>query len=243
MAIVQYTGAVNQIRGKLNGSVFNKSRNAFTLQRKQQPKKSLTTAQAEKRSQFGSVQRRWQNLSPIERETAQASAFNNPTRDRFGNEVVLSGYNHWVKNNIIRLQIDEAVLGQMQVTPATPVNYEMESFSLEFEVNLQGLLNVLVIADVTPTVTNNQHVAFLCYISKPVSRGITNYTGRWYSVAWNIYGAGSFEPPSQEFYFQSEAGINYPLPQPGQQIFVKIDAWQYDRGAKINTKIFSHIEQ
>lgn len=47
MAIIQYTAVVNQIRGKLNGSVFNKTKTGYTLQRKQQQSKGDRGFQSE----------------------------------------------------------------------------------------------------------------------------------------------------------------------------------------------------
>lgn len=179
MAVVQYTGIVNQIRGKVNGSVFNKSRNAFTLQRKQQQTKGSKGSQSEIRNVFSNVQRQWKLATDNERADWQLAAENNPTRDRFGNQTILSGYNQYIKANITRWYALDVIA--TSVEPSTAPAVAVSGFvlsGLSFTRNTDGT----VTCDFEFSWNSDDNLSRFLYIadvSLPVGRGVTTYYGRY----------------------------------------------------------------
>lgn len=237
MALIEYTGIVNQIRGKLNGSVFNKAKGGFTVQSKQHPNQGLSPAQAQRRAMFSSVQRSWKTLTADQFSKASQSAVNNPTTDRFGNEVVLSGYNHWVKLNLIRSQIGLPLLEDILTHPALPVAFTLSPVNLVFDTDINGfsLLNIETVADVT--IANTEDVVLLAYVSKPVSRGVGSYDSRWYFGAHLSFSSGAFAGPSLALNLLGDIRLDYFLPYPGQVVFVKFDIWAINSGALISSVV------
>lgn len=97
MAVVQYSALVTQLRGKLAGSQFNKNKTGYSLQSKSTPTRRQSPAQIRQRQAIGLVQRTWASETDARRNQATQAANSNPTSDRFGNQVALSGYNQYVK--------------------------------------------------------------------------------------------------------------------------------------------------
>lgn len=241
MAIIQYTGIVNQIRGKLNGSVFNKSRNGYTLQRKPQPTQGRSGLQSRRRAVFAQAQRRWKDLTPVQQNQAQISANNNPTRDRFGEQVVLSGYNHFVKANVMSLLSTQQFLDNMLPDSAEPYNYILAegSFSLFPADGGHRFHNQIAIIDVFNV--NLAGLTFFFYVSVPLSSGITKYSGRWF-LGGSLYFTSS--GPSngyEDLEFPNSLVQNYPIAVPGQRALVRLDAWDIKRGALVNSQFISML--
>lgn len=179
MAVIQYTGIVNQIRGKLNGSVFNKSRNAYTLQSKQQPTRAVRGFQDMARNAFAEVQRSWAAVSGSSKTAWAVCAENNPTLDRFGDQTVLSGYNQFIKCNLMRLRMGLSILQNPQTTTAAPVSsFSNDGYSLSPRVDEAGRFRygyeLYYSAD---SYDPNYYISF--EISTPLSRGVTQYYGTW----------------------------------------------------------------
>lgn len=225
MAVVQYTAIVNQIRGKLNGSVFNKAKNAYTLQRKQSSPRRQTVLQLERRARFSSVQREWKLLTTGQRALASLAASLNPVRDRFGNETVLSGYNHFVKSNIIRTMARESILRDLRAVSSVPFNTVFESSVTDFATAPDGGVVVDSGAILQIDRVNPEFLTLMCYISFPMSQGVSSYNGRWFFIGAASYAAGQAPAPEIDVGFSNSVGINYPIPDPTQKVLIRIDVW------------------
>ena len=103
MAVIQYSALVTQLRGKLGGSQFNKGHAGYSLQRKSTPTTRQSPAQMAQRQRLSIVQRAWKEETPERQLQAAQAAQSNPVSNRLGQQVVLSGYNHYVKMMAWRL--------------------------------------------------------------------------------------------------------------------------------------------
>lgn len=214
MAVIQYTAVVNQVRGKLNGSVFNKSKTTNTLQRKQQQPRGNRGYQSEIRSIFSEIQRRWKSLSVVNQESWATCAINNPVRDRFGNLVSLSGYNQFIKASILNSYGNGANLTGAYSSPA-PSN-EISFFELNppvYTATGSGV-SINVAGDVELGSYDGDWVA-LFEVSLPFSSGVTNYHGRFVSVV------GRVMTSSWSLVGTYQLGRKFPLPQEGQRIIYR----------------------
>lgn len=138
MAVIQYSALVTQLRGKLGGSQFNKGHAGYTLQRKSTPTIRQTKAQQIQRQRVAMAQRMWKEETEARKLQAQQCAMANPTVDRFGQQVVLSGYNQYVKMMTYR-QLHNPFQGPNPFTNAiltTSVN------SARLELNISSLAYV-----------------------------------------------------------------------------------------------------
>lgn len=237
MAIIQYTAIVNQIRGKLNGSVFNKSKNGYTLQRKAQPKQGGSHLQYLKRSKFAQAQRHWQELNQQQKENYQISAINNPVYDRFGELVVLSAYNHFVKVNVMSLALDDTYIEYINPGSASSYNYTLLHAGFDPIVTPDGTIfgNMLIEIDVHEY--QGEDITYFLYASLPVSNGVTVYSKRWFLGGSKFVPVGTHGLGNQEIGFFDSPPQNYPGLEVGQRVFMKLDAWVLHKGALINSQI------
>lgn len=204
------------MRGKLGGSVFNKSRNSYTLQRKQQQPVGSRGRQDGVRNSFGEFQRTWKSLTPSQRVNWQTAAENNPTRDRFGNLTVLSGYNQFLKASML------AVYGR-QSPPTSP--YALPAPAVGFvDISISGL-SFSQVSDGSVSVSGNYEVngeigvsgfAYIVDISLPVSAGVMTYHGRWVNVL------GGTMVNFDEGSFMQSLGRCYPMWIVGQTVYQRV---------------------
>lgn len=228
MAVIQYTGIVNQIRGKLNGSQFNKSRTIATLTRKSQQSKAVKGSQSQPRSDFAVVQREWKNVSASEKQQWQLQANSNPVRNRFGDLVTLSGYNMFIKANVNRVLVGEPVTLNAYPNPApsAPFVISPSGRSLAFD----GIW-----IDVGVTVsgfTPDEDFYFQAYVSLPLSDGVTTYYDRWTFAGSTAHDTGPIE-------MGKRAPARYPRPSNGQPAIVAIEVLHVPSGIVVNSQEFN----
>lgn len=235
MAIVQYTGIVNQIRGKVNGSVFNKSRNAFTLQRKQQQTKGSKGSQFEIRNIFSTIQRGWKNASETQQSDWQVAAQNNPARDRFGNQTILSGYNQYIKANILRWYANDEVSPAVVPTTAPTVTISNFSiFAIDFSRESNGNVNCAFEFGFDSSLIDV--IGYVAGISLPISRGVTNYYGRYVFI-----NGGIINTTNTEVVNSVTLSNKYPIPQSGQQVQLRLRVFYYANGSIVYNDVTSII--
>lgn len=227
MAVVQYTGIVNQLRGKLNGSVFNKARTSFTLQKKQQQTKGSKGSQSEIRNVFSDVQRSWKTTTISERVDWQLSAQNNPTLDRFGNQVVLSGYNQYIKANVVRWYATGIFSNDVLPQPAPSLAVtDFVLDSLTFVRNTDGT----VTCDFEYSFNSDDITGdfiFNADVSLPVGAGVTTYYGRYVWVDGGVVGSVVSRLGSVVL------SGKYPVPMSGQRIILRLRCYYSGNGAQV----------
>lgn len=217
MAVIQYSALINQMRGKLGGSVFNKSRNAFTLQRKQQQPKGSRGFQSEVRNFFSVFQRSWKSLTNAQRVNWRTCAQNNPTRDRFGNLTVLSGYNQFIKASMLA-EYAGAALPTSPFTGAAPANL-MELNSIDdgiFQQNADGSTTLILTVSVTTSVDGAPWYV-LVDVSIPVSDGVMTYHGRW-----THFNSAETTEDFTVIGSVQNLGDRYPMPSQDSKVFIRV---------------------
>lgn len=191
MAVIQYSAVVNQLRGKLNGSVFNKSSTGYTLTSKGQPPRTITHEQSISRARFQQAQRRWKELSAQEQADWALFASNNPNRDRFGNETILSGYNKYMECTINAESIGSFISYPINTNPVPPAPFDSLSITgLELQTFSSGNQIFVLHADVRNPISANKFYSF--EVGLPMSAGVTNYTKSYRFMGFvQAFGAGT----------------------------------------------------
>lgn len=90
---------VTDMRGKLGGHVFTKSRQGATVRTKVTPVNRQTPAQGVIRGIFGNLSRQWNTLLEAQRATWQKAAEEFKRTNVFGDQVALSGKNLFISLN------------------------------------------------------------------------------------------------------------------------------------------------
>lgn len=235
MAVVQYTAVVNQVRGKLNGSVFNKARNANTLQRKQQQPQGQRGNQVEVRSEFNSAQRSWKLLSSSTKSAWALVAANNPDRDRFGDQVILSGYNKYLQARMNTAYNGSAVSNPPPTASEPPLSVTLDQSSVPtFTVQSDGSIEAALLVNLQWT--GRPVIGVGVAISLPVSTGVTRYHGRYVSLG-SVTTTGNLSAVS----FSKNLGQLFPVPQVGQKIMARITVVSQGNGVVIWRALHEHI--
>lgn len=235
MAVVQYTAVVNQVRGKLNGSVFNKARNANTLQRKQQQPKGQRGNQSEVRAEFNSAQRTWKLLPSATKSAWALVAANNPDRDRFGDQVVLSGYNKYLQARMNTAYNGSAVSNPPPTASEPPLSVTLDQSSVPtFTVQPDGTIEAALLVNLSWS--GRPVIGVGVAISLPVSTGVTRYHKRFVSLG-SVTTNASLSTRS----FSKNIGQLFPIPQVGQKVIVRLTVVSQGNGVVIWRAFHEHI--
>lgn len=94
---IQTSMLISQMAGSLNGSSVRRSRYGLVLQQKASGLQNNTNSLGVRRSIFASIAYLWNLLDPNHKQQWQIYSNDNPQTDRFGNPIILSGYNYYIK--------------------------------------------------------------------------------------------------------------------------------------------------
>lgn len=234
MAIIQYTAIVNQLRGKLNGSQFNKGRTSYTLQSKASQTKQVKGNQSAARSEFAFVQRSWKALPPSTKQAWAQVAANNPDTDRFGQPVTLSGYNKY-----IQCVLRSRTTGWMPIDP--PITSPAPAFSfsalsvsnLAFSQSSNGNVSASGTISISSPEMSTDFV-ISAYMSYPYSAGITQYYNTHVKM-WN-----ERSNLNMVIQFDEDIAGRYPMPQAGQIVEFKFIVIWLGNGVKVQEQVVKY---
>lgn len=227
MAVIQYSGLVNQMRGKLNGSTLSRNRSTNTIYRKGQPAGTSTVLQDRRRSAFAQVQRSWKTLTNQQKSDYSQASDSNPTTDRFGNPTILSGYAYYMKINIPVYVAFGSVFRDINTAPALPLpaNTVSEPDVIITTTPAPRSLNMTWVQSWPSGIPADVYI--LIYFSKPMPPGQTKYHGRWIFT-------GTAETPRQGFQVYGMPMVDYGFePRVGDTIFARADFFRMNEGVRI----------
>lgn len=233
MAIIQYTAIVNQIRGKLNGSVFNKSHNGYTLQRAQNSRKGSSRAQSIIRQHFAQAQRAWRTLSQQERANVASIASKLPVSNRLGEQVYLNAYNHFVKTNALRLLANEPILKQFGTSIDVNVSFDIETASVSSIIDTEGNTTIEGGLSLLNYQNDNATNYIFVYISPPISPGVTVYHGRWHFMNSQRLLSNPMAPDARDLDFAPRIVSTYPSLSSSALVLMKIEIYNLNTGARL----------
>jgi hypothetical protein len=188
MAVIQYTGLVSDIRGKLNGSVLSLGRSGEVIYSKPRQRKEPTAKQLNVRGAFSAAAAEWRELSLSEQADWDTVSSNNPLPNRFGDPVTVSGYNYFKRMMALAYPYGggSGLIANLSDTPAyefTPGGFgaEMTLTNQGFKVNFASL-DAETIND--SAATNQWNL----YISLPVIDPSKPYFRTWYFLSSSFFG-------------------------------------------------------
>ena len=118
MALIKLTAIVDNISGKLNGTVFAKNKGGHYMRSKSMPSNPKTSFQTAVRARFGAIAQLWGALTQAQRNAWNAMASEFPYTNRLGDTKILSGFALHQK-----LNTNLAIIGQSAVSnPPEPVS-------------------------------------------------------------------------------------------------------------------------
>ena len=156
MAKVSFSALIEEIVGKLAGSVFQDSYGGFQIRTRVSPRNPQSNFQQLRRGEFGYISALWRTLSPTERQTFIDAAAS-PS----------GGLNLFIQSNVNLSLIGEPILSTYP-TPTTPVEMPMEI------VTYDGTLFTVRASGATTTVPTGFTLIIFATYEKPQSKIFTN---------------------------------------------------------------------
>lgn len=108
MALIKLTAIVDNISGKLNGTVFANNKGGHYMRSKSKPTNPQTPEQSLRRSIFASIASSWRELNQGQRNAWDQAAQDFPYTNRLGDTKILSGFSLHQKLNTNLSLIDAA---------------------------------------------------------------------------------------------------------------------------------------
>jgi hypothetical protein len=182
MAVIQFSGLVDQIRGKLNGSVLSRSGQGFVMYRKGNPGKSKSSGQLSKIAGFVANSNLYNSLTDLQRGSWQYNADNIQKFNRLGNLVNLNGYQfyHWIMDTCYPLGADSPLVPDETLN--VPYSVSIITSEIEFSRSPAGavLITLNLTLEVVGTTTGNNWI--VVELSQPVPYPEYKYQQTWYRV-------------------------------------------------------------
>jgi hypothetical protein len=176
MGIVLYGGGVDQIKGKVGGSVFQKMGQSLGVRGYRSNCTSNSSLARNRRFSMNVLAQAWTNLSSVQRNSWISAAPTYPAFNRYGAAIVLSPYQLFVKINKRQL-----VFGGSLILSA--INYNIEHY-LSF--NMSPINYGTNHLDITLLEALSGSHTLLLYLTKIASIGINTQNLKynfWISLA------------------------------------------------------------
>lgn len=168
MALIKLTAIVDNISGKLNGSVFARNKGGHYVRSKSNPTNPRTGIQSSARAAFASIAAAWRGLTGAQRSAWNGATNDFPYQNKLGDTKTLSGFSLHQKLNRNLQLVGAAALTvpNSPVNTAAPTDMTLVNGGVG-ELTLQGDLNADTAAG-----------ALLVYATPAISPGINNFTNR-----------------------------------------------------------------
>lgn len=189
MAVIKYSGLVDQLRGKLNGTVFSRFNAGFNAYKKGQPSRWGSDTQQFMRQGFQEAARIWKNLTPVQRSAWTEIALNSPVANRLGEPALLPAYQYMLKF----YQYSRAAGRAFTIAPNTSLQKPpaMIVDSAWLDATWQDGSYYISFLEVVAEITAAGDVPgyALTSISQPLDREDSNYFDTYYTVGSNFIGS------------------------------------------------------
>lgn len=202
MALIKWSGLVSEIKGKLNGSIFQGGAYGQVMRNRISGGGFLSSRWLVRRREFALISSSWRSLSKAQQDTWISQAVNYTFVDKFGNPYNPSGYILYNSLNHNRHTLGMPLL---TIAPSPPTQEDIAPINASFTPP-----NTL---QVSWTPTSNNDYAVMLYVSPALSTGVRHIKRRFILIGVK---AGSTGSPAN---IGTSWEINYgPFPSSGRLI-------------------------
>ena len=229
MALIKLTAIVDNISGKLNGTVFAKNKGGHYMRSKSKPTNPRTAQQMAVRGAFGAISTSWRSLPEAARNAWNEIASDFPYINKLGDSKVLSGFAlHQKLNRNVglvggdALQYPPAPQGTASISEITP------SFTVS-ELKVEG-------AAVSELGQKNSVVI---YATPAISPGVSNFQNRLRQIQ-----VADIDDLGTGISFTTAYSKLFGAPVPGQKIGIAVRAINENTGeASVMLQTDSFVEE
>lgn len=174
-ALIKMSGiGITEASGKLGGTVFSRGRGGAYVRNRVMPSNPQTMAQQAVRAAFGAISSAWRSLTQTQRDEWNAITADYPTKNRLGEEKILSGKALFQKLNMNLSLANQAI----KLDPSAPegVNgpISIDNFLPQID---QGVLQMAADVDLATAGDNSTIVVFEA--TPPLSPGVKNANAKF----------------------------------------------------------------
>ena len=226
MALVKYGAGIVQMSGSIAGNTFARNRYGNYVRAKTKPINPNTERQGTIRNSVSALVEAWNDiLSDAQRVGWNLYASSVAMTNKLGETVHLSGFNHYVRSNSIRLQC-----GPASRIDAPPTTFSLPVTDPTLSIACQNDNTIDITYDDTMPWCDLANEQIMLFMGQPQSPGRNFFAGPW-RYAWRAVGSIGSPPASPA------EGIAPPFViTPGQKV------WFYARISKadgrLTTKFF-----
>lgn len=190
MAVIKYSGLVDQLRGKLNGTVFSRFHAGFNTYRKGQPSRWGSDTQQQRRQGLSLVASAWKNLTPAQRSDWKYVADNTPVSNRLGDLVTLPAFHYFVKYAFLYKLMGFGNLTGVSTDLTKPYQYSLLTRRLSATLTDAGYVITELYAQIRIEESTSLSTYDMFYVSEPLPADYIAYQGTQYYVGRTITSAG-----------------------------------------------------
>lgn len=211
MALIKFGGGVVDARGSIAGNVFSRNRYGNYMRARTAPVNPNTSRQSAIRAIIADVTERWNGtLTAANRDSWGTFAANVPATNKLGEVINLSGFNQFVKSNIVA---NNAGLPDIDAGPTT-FSLPGEDPSLVFAASA-ATQKISVTFDDTRDWLDEDDAAMIIEVGLPQNQSIEFFNGPW-RHAGVILGDSTTPPTSPD----ANTDSPYTVTQ-NQKVFVR----------------------
>lgn len=163
MALIKTASIISDIRGKIQGTVFQRSAGGLTVRSQTTPINKNSNRQNKTRNFINILQQQWRLLSPTERQTWLQFTNFNPIQQKRNSELFINGQQAFIKLNLYRLEYGFAIITTPQFSKCeiTPVDVTIQlagpNLFIKVDRELQSSFEFLIFfitVNLVPTINN-----------------------------------------------------------------------------------------
>jgi len=189
MALVKYGGGIIQMSGSIAGNTFARNRYGNYVRARSKPVNPNTARQVAIRSIVTQLTVRWSTtLTAAQRTAWQLYADSVSMKNRLGETVKLSGFNHYIRSNVPRLQ------GGIAAVDAGPVIFELPDKDPTFAISASEATQTITYTFDDALAWANEVGGYMFKYEGMPQNPQRNFFGGPYRYHGNIDGAAS--PPT-----------------------------------------------
>lgn len=170
MAIMKLSAiGITNLSGKSGGSIFSRNRGGNYVKNFAVPTNPDTASQQSVRARFGSISASWRNLTQSQRDHWKAQAPNYPSKNSFGDEIILSGFGVYQKLNSNLLLVESTMMDTPRAPMGTGV---LDGLTLDLSQTTDGVTTVMI-AEQETVLLDQSYTKIAIYATPPLSAGKT----------------------------------------------------------------------
>lgn len=211
MALVRYGGGIVQMSGSIAGNTFARNRYGNYVRSRIAPVNPQSPRQSAIRAIVAFVTTLWlSTLTQLQRDAWAVFANNVPAKNKLGEVINLSGFNQFVKSNIVAVNV-----GLAPILDA-PVIFDLPGEDPEFNIAVDaGTGKITVAFDDNRDWLDEDDAALVVQMGIPVNSSISFFNGPWRHAGF-VAGDSAIPPTTPD----ANIDVAFPVAN-GQRVYIR----------------------